>query len=127
LKRELKPAKPADPERIRQLIAKLESEKFAERKQAMRELTALGNLALDALGKTLASKPALELSKRAEELVARIRSRVLSEEELRLVRAIEVLEKIGGSAAREVLRKLASGAANALATTEARAALDRLK
>jgi len=50
----------------------------------------------------------------------------LSPENLRTVRAVEVLERAGTAEARAVLKKLASGASGAVITVEARAALARL-
>jgi hypothetical protein len=50
----------------------------------------------------------------------------LSTEQLRLVRAVEVLERMGTPEARGLLRALAEGAPGTLPTREAQAALDRL-
>ena len=50
----------------------------------------------------------------------------LVDDRLRVVRAIEVLERIGTDPARKVLQRIASGAQGALVTSQALAALERL-
>jgi hypothetical protein len=50
----------------------------------------------------------------------------LSNEQVRLVRALEVLEIEGGNEARQLLQALAKGAPGALPTLQAQAILDRL-
>src|SRR5207249_4442192 len=52
--------------------------------------------------------------------------RPLTGEELRLIRAVALLEQIGNAASVELLRRLASGAPEALLTVEARQALARI-
>jgi len=49
----------------------------------------------------------------------------LTPEQIRVVRAIEVLEKIGTDDAKNMLERLAGGAAGALSTRHAQTALDR--
>jgi predicted PilT family ATPase len=63
------------------------------------------------------------LQKIRDELTA---SRPLTDEKLRMYRAIEVLERIATPQARALLQRLAGGAPGALATTAAQAALQRL-
>ena len=65
-------------------------------------------------------------AQRVEDLLDKLTGGVLTAEQLRLVRAVEALERMSTPEAREVLRNLAGGAAGALLTREARAALDRL-
>ena len=67
-----------------------------------------------------------ELPDRAERLLARLEGGRLPAEQLRALRALEVLEAAGTPEAREVLRALAKGAADAALTQEAAAALERL-
>jgi hypothetical protein len=50
----------------------------------------------------------------------------LPPEEVRSLRAIEVLERIGTPAARDALKKLATGPTDAWVTRDATAALERL-
>jgi hypothetical protein len=79
----------ADSARIARLISQLASLKFSERRQASRELDAMGEPALNALRKAMGD-PDLETCHRARELVARIEKRldaasVLAPTRLRLV------------------------------------------
>jgi hypothetical protein len=48
-------------------------------------------------------------------------------EQLRAIRAVAVLEQIGGAEARKVLARLAAGAAGVRLTQEAQAGLKRLR
>jgi hypothetical protein len=58
--------------------------------------------------------------------VEKLTGGTLTVEQLRLIRAVETLERIGTPEARQVLRTLAQGATGALPTCEADAALNRL-
>ena len=69
----------------------------------------------------------MELRKRIEELVAKAKGHTLSPAQLQVVRAVEVLERAGTPEAKKLLQTLAKGAAGALETVEAQAALERLK
>jgi WD40 repeat protein len=122
----LKPAAAIDQQKLAGWIADLESERFAVRQEAITNLLKTGEQAVPAIQKVLASQPTLETRLRAEELLAKLTGGTLTVEQLRLVRAVEALEKMGTSEARTVLRTLAGGASGALPTREARAALDRL-
>jgi WD40 repeat protein len=125
LQGQLKAAVPLDPQKISQLIKDLDSEGFAARDEATRELEKLGELAIPPLEKVLASQPSLETRRRAEQLLEKVSGKVLSAEQVRLVRAVEVLEQSGTSEARQLLETLAKGAPGALPTREAQAALSR--
>jgi hypothetical protein len=122
LRERLRPAVPADPRRVARLIAELDSERFAARENATRELESLGESALPALRKVLADSPSAEVHRRVEQLLAK----PAGADRLRDVRAVEALEHIGTSDAREVLQNLAKGSAEARLTREAKAALERL-
>jgi WD40 repeat protein len=123
---QLKPSKPAEVARIDRLIADLDARRFATRKAAQEELTAFGALAVPALEKVLKGKPTLEVRKRVEALLHAIKGRLLAPPQLQTVRAIETLERIATLEARAVLKTLAGGAADAMQTVEATAALARL-
>jgi uncharacterized membrane protein YphA (DoxX/SURF4 family) len=125
LRREVRPATPADPRRVARLIAGLDSEEFTSRESAARELEGLGELAEPALRKALAGRPTLEVRRRVERLLDRL---VVppSGDALRALRAVEVLEMVGTEEARRVLREAARGAPEARLTREAKASLGRL-
>jgi WD40 repeat protein len=114
------------PEKIKQLIADLDSDQFAARRKASEELEHLGELAEDALRQALKGRPSLAVTKQLEALVGRLEKREVSAGECRALRATQVLEEVGTPAAREVLEKLARGTPGARLTREAQATLQRV-
>jgi hypothetical protein len=113
-------------ERLRQLIADLESDTFLVRERATEVLGKLGDEAAPAMRRALADKPALETRKRLENLLQRVEKKVLSPDELRIVRAMDALERQGTRETGDLLKTLAAGAPAALSTTEACSALKLL-
>ena len=122
LKDHLQPLTPADPQRVRPLLAALDSDRFAERDKAMTELEKLGLAVEPALRKALAEKPPLEVRRRIEELLAN----VADGPRWRFVRALEILEHLATAEARRLLEALSQGTAEMWPTQEAKAALARL-
>jgi HEAT repeat protein len=122
----VKPAVPADPKILQRLIADLDSENFDVRSTAVAGLDKLGELAVPALEKARVGKVTLEARRRIEDLLGRLLDSPLTAEQIRLVRAVEVLEQTGTPEARQLLKALAQGAPGALATQHAQAALDRI-
>jgi hypothetical protein len=112
--------------RVKRLIAELGSGDFTTRERASRELGRLGEVVRPALESALEDRRDLERHRRIERLLDEMDRAPRSGELLRLARAIEVLERIGSAAAREVLAELAKGSAGARGTREAKAALVRL-
>lgn len=126
LRRKLVPVKPVSNERLRQLFADLESDTFTVRDGAAKALAELGEVAAPAMRKALADKPPLETRKRLETLIQRVEQKTLTLNELRIVRALDVLERQGTAEAWQVLRSLAQGMPEARVTREAKTALERL-
>jgi WD40 repeat protein/beta-lactamase regulating signal transducer with metallopeptidase domain len=126
LSERLKPAERVDPKTIDALIGELESNRFAVRDKASVGLLKVGEQAVPALQKVLASPPSLETRYRVEVLLEKLTGGTLTPEQLRLVRAVEALERAGSPEARRVLETLSRGAPGALPTREAEAALGRL-
>jgi hypothetical protein len=126
LKGRLRRAQAADAGRLGRLLADLGSEEFPVREKAQAGLEELGDLAEPALRQALADKPALEVRRRMERLLERLRGPVRRPEVLRPLRAVAVLEDVATPAARELLKDLASGAPGARLTREAKASLSRL-
>jgi WD40 repeat protein len=122
----LKPVAPVDARRLAQLVAALDDQKFAVRQQAALELEKLGDASEVALHRVLAGKPSLETRKRARDLLGKIEGPVTDPEQLRALRAVEVLERIGTTEARRVLQRLAGGAPEAALTRQAQGGLRRL-
>jgi RNA polymerase sigma factor (sigma-70 family) len=117
----LKPIAVLDAERFARLLKMLESDQFAEREEATQELKKLGASIEPALRKAIQEKVTLETRRRMQGLLDDLEGA----ERLRSLRAIEVLERIGDEPSRDLLRRLAGGAAGAWLTEEARISLHR--
>ncbi len=126
LRARLKPAVPVDEKKLAQAVAELSSNNFTTRTKATQELERLGDLAVPALKKVLASTAPLETVRRVEPLLEKLTTGDLSAEQFRLVRALEVLERIGTPEACALLQILSKGAPGALTTRQAQGVLDYL-
>jgi RNA polymerase sigma factor (sigma-70 family) len=122
LKERLPPIVPVEPVRMKPLLADLNSAEFSRREKAAKAIEALGFRAEPALREALSQRPSLEARRRIERLLANLDG----PETLRLTRAIEALELIASTQARQHLRALAQGPPAARLTQEARSALQRL-
>jgi WD40 repeat protein len=123
----LNPKKVAiDPKRIAKLIADLDADDFLVREKATEELAALGKAAEAAL-REATKHPSLEVRRRATRLLKKITGKGVNPELIRTVRAIEVLERLGTPAARELLEGLAKQKLEPAVAREVRASLARLK
>ncbi len=85
---------------VERLIAELDSEEFRTRDRASRELAKLGRLVQPALEEGLRRGPSVEAGWRMRQLLRRLNSKPPGPEELRLIRAFEVLQSAGVPAAR---------------------------
>jgi WD40 repeat protein len=121
----LKPADPAVLERVRARVADLDSKSFSVREAAAAELGRLAGTADTVLRDMARGGLSAEQSARLHRLLDGP-AVVRSTEDLRTLRAIEVLERVGTPEAVAVLKKLAGGAAELRPMREARAALERL-
>jgi hypothetical protein len=126
LKKRLSPTKSVDAERIKRLIADLDSEEFTVRQKAGRELEQFGELAEPLLRDAEAGEMSREARRRLEQVINKLHEAVPSTKALRALRAVEALEWIGTSEARQLLQGLAKGAPEAQLTQEAKASLERL-
>jgi WD40 repeat protein len=122
LRERLRPVSAIEPGLMKRLLAELDSDEFAVREDAARDVEEWGEGAIPSLRKALANHPSLEMRRRIENILTRQSAR-----NLRLLRAVEVLEHIGSDEARELLQTLAPGAADARLTREAKASLQRLE
>ncbi len=127
LKEHLHPAKAADPQQLRRLLADLDSAQFAVREKAQEKLVQLGDLAEPALRQTLANNPSLEIRQRVQAILERLRAPLTQPELLQALRAVAVLEDIDTSQARQILKELANGAPHSRITREAKASLERMQ
>jgi hypothetical protein len=124
LKAQLKPEPiKADNGRIAQLVKELDNNRFTERERASAELEKLGAAAVPALAKVLLQPSSTESRRRADRLLAKIRT---SPPLLRTQRGVEVLLRLGTADARRMLEDLASRPEGAWLIQEARAARQRL-
>jgi RNA polymerase sigma factor (sigma-70 family) len=124
LRGRLRPA-PAAGDEVRRLIADLDAADFGRREAASARLAQLGEQAEEALQEARKRPASAEQRRRIEALLV-APGLVRSPELRRQVRAVEVLERVGGAEARRVLEALARGAPEARLTQEAKAALARL-
>jgi RNA polymerase sigma factor (sigma-70 family) len=122
----LQPAAELDSKSVKQLIADLDSDEFAVRQKASKELEKYGPEVEPIFREVLAGNPSLEVRKRLQTLLDRSPLPLSSGEPLRQARAVVILERIGSPEARQFLQKLVGGAAEARLTREAKAALERL-
>jgi Protein of unknown function (DUF1559) len=126
LKDRLRPVPRLDQKQIDQWLVDLDSRDFQIRDLAAKNLGKAGDLAFPALEKKFEDKTvSLEARRRLESLMEKIKT-VLSGEELRAIRGIEVLEGIGTPDAKEVLDALAHGCDGAVITEQAKNAQARL-
>jgi hypothetical protein len=128
LRQRLGPVLPADPRRLTGWLADLDSEEFEVRERASQDLGRLGEVIEADLRKVLSGCPSAEVRWRFEVLLETVNAERLSPsaDRLRAARAVEVLERVGNSAARRLLATIAAGAPEAHLTVEAKSALERL-
>jgi hypothetical protein len=96
-----------DPKRVAKLIANLDSKVFAVRDRASKALANLGQLAVPSLRKAVKATTDLEAKRRLEELLGAAEKASPPPEVLRIGRALEALELMGGPEARQALEGLA--------------------
>jgi RNA polymerase sigma factor (sigma-70 family) len=122
----LRPAVNPDMPKIQRWIADLDSDQFALRQKAARELEKLGWRSQAPIQNALRSNLTLETRRRLEQILRTLPGEPTADT-LRTIRAIMVLERIGSPDAQAVLATLAAGAPGARETEEAKASLERLK
>ncbi len=121
LRKCLPPVALVEPKRMAKLLGELDGDDYGTREKASNELTKLGASAEPALRTALAGGLSLEARRRIERLLITIEG-----QHPRIMRAVEVLERLGTEEARKLLERLAGGATGVRLTSEARAALGRL-
>jgi WD40 repeat protein len=127
LQERLKPVPTADAAQVRQLVTDLGSQRFAVRQRATEELKNLGEGATTVLRQILTEKPDPETQRRIEGLLQQFTTFTASAgDTLRLLRAVEVLERAGTREARAVVEGLAKGAPGAALTRSAQQTLARM-
>ncbi len=114
------------PDEIPELIAQLDDDDESTRTKAARLLELAGNDIRPALEKALRGDPSVRKKRALTDILA-AKAKGPTGEELRGMRAIDVLEQIGTAKARAILTKLQAGATAAPLTQAAKAALVRMK
>ena len=127
LQEQLKPAPVRNPAELPKMIGRLSHSDAAERAAAAGEITQFGMKAAPALYDALRAKPPVEVRRRIEAVLEAVGEFPISADDLRRARAIQVLERIGTPAAKQILKTLATGDATTEAAADAKAALDRLE
>jgi hypothetical protein len=127
LKRHLLSRKEVETAQLRAWVADLDADDFAKRETASNELAKHLATAEPLLQECLANKPSLEARRRIENLLALMDSHALSQETIRDLRALEVLEYFGPPAIEDVARQLAEGNYDPHIASAAKAARQRLK
>ncbi len=116
-----------DSDKIAKLLTDLANEDFATREKATEELLVGGELVEKALRNALRKKPlTVEAKRRIEQVLSVMEDRPKVSEAQRRQAALEVLERIGTGEAKDLVKTLAGGPAEADITKEAKTALERL-
>ncbi len=123
-KARLSPVVAADPKKVPGLIDDLGSPVVAVRDAASSTLQAAGDTVVPALRTALAAAESTEKRQRLDRLLKE--SDDTSPTQFRIVRAIELLERLGSPDAKKLLAVLAAGAPGSRTTKEAKASLARL-
>jgi hypothetical protein len=128
LRDRLKPVARVEPARLAQWIADLDSDDFKTREKAAKEIEQTAEQAVPVLKAVLEGKPSPETRRQIKVLLQGLEKQYpLSGERLRVVRAVEALERMNTGGARDLLESLSTGAPDARLTREARESLDRLR
>ena len=122
----LKPAPPVDDRPLERWVPALDSPRFAEREKAHQELEHAGESAGPLLRRSLSAARSLEARRRLERLIDRLERAEPDGPTRQALRALAVLERIGGDDAKRVLARLAAGAPGARLTVEAKESLERM-
>jgi RNA polymerase sigma factor (sigma-70 family) len=123
----VRPAEALDPERVQRWLADLDSDEFAVREAASKALEGLDQPVIPYLEATLENTKSAEVRERVTRILEHRWGAGLPSEQLRQVRAVMVLERIGDGESKNLLKKWAGGSVGALLTMEAAAALKRLE
>lgn len=116
----------APPGRIAGLVADLGSPDFQTRRAAVTELAAIGGEAIAAVRQQIEKSMDPEVRKLAAEVLVKIDGPPTRSDDLRILRAVEVLEGLATADARALLGRWATGPPGNRLTVEAAAAVKRL-
>ena len=123
----VQPVEALDPKRIQHWLADLGSDEFVVREAASKALQGLDHQVKPYLEATLNSAASAEVRRRVKRILEQQRRAALTSEQLRRLRAVVVLERIGDGESKKLLTRWARGPVGALLTMEASLALKRLE
>jgi hypothetical protein len=123
LRKRLAPVPKADAERLERLVGDLQKGDYNARKRAVVALRKIGAPAAPALRR---SQERGGYDPLVQRLMFEFNNLAPSVEQVRAIRALSVLERIGNDDAGNLLKELAGGAPEAAFTVQAKAALERL-
>jgi WD40 repeat protein len=128
LQKRLRPVVGPSAQQVAQWLTELNDNSFTVREKAMRNLRNAGELVEPALREYLKKDPPLEGARRVEQLLKALENQegILTAEQVRQARALEVLENMGTDEAWKLVAELAGGASRAWLTREAQVTLNRL-
>jgi WD40 repeat protein len=118
--------RPDPPVPVAEWMNELQAKEFARREKARQALLNLGREALPHLLGLDEKQLSLEGQRRRQQLLRELPERPFTSQQLRQLRAVAVLERVGGPAARRVLDAIAQGRPGATQTEHAQAARARL-
>jgi WD40 repeat protein len=127
LRRHLRPVRRLDVHQVQGWIRDLGSGVYASRHKANQALESLGERIEPMLRQAVGASRSLEQRRRVEGLLDKLDRKPLTAEQIRELRAVEVLQRLGGPEALRILETLAAGAPDARLTSEAAAALARFQ
>jgi WD40 repeat protein len=119
-------ASPTDA-KLDQMIADLDSSKYAERQRAESELEKLAGVEVDRIRVRLTATKTAESRARLNRLLEKAEAAPLTPARLREIRVLELLEHLGNADARALVAKLANGNPSARLTQDAIATLRRFE
>jgi hypothetical protein len=118
-----------NPQKIKKYMEDLNSDKFKDREAANAALANYGRWVEGVLKRALDNPPSEEVRQRVDKLLGRLEGKEsisLQQERLRVRRTIEMLEQSATAGSRDLLQKLAAGAAEDDLREMAQAAVERL-
>jgi RNA polymerase sigma factor (sigma-70 family) len=124
LKKELQPSPKVDAKQIKQWIADLDADEFDVREKASDALRKAGDMAWPAMKKALENPPSFEVKTRLTQLLQNDPLQA-SDQQLRMLRSLELLEHLQTPEARRFVESLAGGAPESWLTREAKGILKR--
>jgi RNA polymerase sigma factor (sigma-70 family) len=123
----VKPVESLDPRQVQRWLADLDSDEFALREAASKALEGLDEQAIPYLESTLNGTKSAEVRDRVNKMLERRRGAAIPLEQLRQVRAVLILQRIGDGESKNLLMQWAGGPGGARLTLESAAALKRLE